>query len=128
MIERIKKELELVKVRYGDIQVGPNYDWFIIKRWALPGGWNKGETALLVLISPGYPVTAPDNFYVDNDLALASGGALGNASANQNRGGRQWMMFSYHIDGEWRPHADPLKGDNLLSFLLSVEKRLSELN
>ena|ERR1043166_4511870 len=129
MIERRKKELELVMSQYGEIEVGPGQDWFVIKRWKLAAGWNKGETAVLVVIPPGYAVTPPDNFYTDNDLRLEGGGMPDSTSSDQARQGRQWLQFSYHVeDGEWHPHADPLKGDNLLTFLLGVRKRLSEAN
>jgi len=128
-IERRKTELDLVSSQYGEIEVGADQDWFVIKHWTLAAGWNKDETAVLVLIPPGYPVTPPDNFYTDNALRVEGGGLPGSTSADQAQQGRQWLQFSYHVeDGEWHPHADPLKGDNLLTFLLAVGKRLSEAN
>lgn len=129
MIERRKKELELIKAQYGELEVGPNLDWFIINRWKLPAGWNKAETRLLILIPAGYATTPPDNFHTDNDLRLKGGAQPGNTSADADLVGRKWLLFSYHVEaGDWRPHADPLKGDNLLTFLQGVEKRLSELS
>ena len=129
MLERRKQEAELVKARYGEIEVGSNFEWIIIRRYPLPSGWNRSEVALLVLIRPGYPTTPPDNFFVDNDLRLVNGQVPGNASPNQTQLGRPWLQFSYHVDGAgWKPHPDLLKGHNLLTFLLGAEKRLSEVN
>lgn len=129
MLERRKQEFDLIRTKYGDIEVGPNLEWVIINRYPLPPGWNKAETALLILIRPGYPTTPPDNFFVDNDLRLANDQVPNRASLNQAQLGRTWLQFSYHVEGsDWKPHADLLEGHNLLTFLLGVEKRLSEAN
>lgn len=129
MLERRKKEIEIIQAQYGDVEVDPDLGWLIIKGWKLPPGWNKGETSVLIIVPVGYPLTPPDNFYADNDLRLAGGSQPGNTSPNQTRLGKPWLMFSYHVEGgDWKPDADILKGHNLLSFLTGVEKRLSETN
>ncbi len=129
MIERRKQELHLVEAAYGELEISPNLDSVIIKRWSLPPGWNKPETAVLVMIPAGYPMTPPDNFYTDNDLRLANGTSPGNSSPNQPQIGRQWVRFSYHVESaDWRPSADLLSGHNLLTFLTGVAKRLSEVS
>jgi hypothetical protein len=128
MVGRRKEELKLVQARYGDIEIGTQLEWLVINHWPLPNGWNKQETAVLVFIPPGYPVTPPDNFYADNDLRLANGNLPGNASPGQRSHlDKQWLQFSYHVErGDWHPHADLLQGHNLLTFLNGVEKRLKE--
>lgn len=129
MLERRKQELELARAAYGEIEFGDAFEWLLIKRFPLPPGWNKDVTALLVLIRPGYPTTPPDNFYVDNDLRLASSQAPANATPDQQHLGKPWLQFSYHVDtAEWRPDPDLLNGHNLLTFLLGIEKRLAEGN
>ena len=128
MIERRKEELKLVAATYGEFEHGPNLEWVIIKHWTLPPGWNKVETAVLVLIPAGYPVTPPDNFYTDNDLRVGGGTQPGNSNLNQNLVGRIWLQFSFHVDGEWKPHADLLSGHNLLTFLQGVALRFSEVS
>ena len=130
MIERRKRELELVRAEYGDLEIGDKLDWVIIKKWPLPNGWNKTETSVLVLIPPGYPVTPLDNFYTDNDLRLSNGGQPGNSSVNASQLGRSWLQFSYHVEQEdWKPHGDILQGHNLLTFLkIGVTRRFSEAN
>jgi hypothetical protein len=127
MIERRNSEFNLVTGIYGELEIATDLSWFVVKSWRLPAGWNKYETALLVQIPPGYPVTPPDNFYTDPDLLLGNGGQPGNSSAGQSLVGRQGRMFSYHVEsGDWQPHAEPSKGHNLLTFLEGVIKRLLE--
>ena len=129
MSERVKQEIQLVEICFGELEVSPNFEWFIVKSWKLVPGWNKAITSVLVLIPPGYPVTAPDNFFAEPDLRLANGMAPGNANLNQAQIGRQWLQFSFHFeDKEWMPHADPLKGHNLVSFLHGIDRRLLETN
>jgi hypothetical protein len=128
MQDRRKVELKLVEISHGDIQVAEDMAWFIIRRWPLVAGWSMAETALLVLIPPGYPVTPPDNFFVNAELRLPAGGVPGNASVVEQLGGR-WLQFSYHVEpGDWKPHAEAEKGHNLLTFLQGVKKRLQELS
>ena len=130
MRERLQAELRLIEAEYGDIEIGPNAEWFIIKRWALPAGWNKTETAVLVLVPSGYPVTPPDNFYVDDDLRVAgTNQPPGNASPGQVQAGKPWLQFSHHVEaGDWQPHPNILEGHNLLTFLIGVRQRLVEVN
>lgn len=130
MLERRKRELELLKAEYGDLEIGEKLDWVIIKKWLLLSGWNKTETPVLVLIPSGYPVTPPDNFYTDNDLRLVNEGLPGNSSVNVSQLEKSWLQFSYHVEPEdWKPHADILQGHNLLTFLkMGVSRRLSEAN
>ena len=126
MLDRWKVELGLVEAVYGPLEISPDLAWFIIPHWKLPLGWSKSKTAVLVLIPPGYPVTPPDNFYADVDLRLAGEGMPGNAGP-ESQAGRQWLRFSYHVEGaDWKSHAEPEKGHNLLTFLQGVATRLKE--
>jgi hypothetical protein len=128
MLERRQREFELIKQRYGEVEVAPDLTWIVIRRFPLPEGWSKTQTDLLVLLPAGYPTTPPDNFYTDHDLKLATGAAIGNSSENVSVNGRVTRQFSFHIEADWRPHADLLQGHNLLTFLLGVENRMKELN
>jgi len=125
MSERIKRELALVAVIYGELEIDPSLRWFIVKRWPLVPGWNKEHTRVLVLIPSGYAVTPPDNFSTDADLKLKGGGQPGNASPAQPIDGQQWLQFSYHMEAsDWQPE----NGHNLLTFLGGVERRLREVS
>jgi hypothetical protein len=126
MIERRKDELKIFRSIYGELHHGPDLEWVIIKQLKLLSGWSKAATSVLVFIPVGYPVTPPDNFYTDNDLRLMGGMLPGNSTPNQQFLGREWLQFSFHVDGDWKPHADLLSGHNLLTFLEGVIRRLSE--
>ena len=128
MNARIREELELVRLRFGDLEHSLASGTVVVKHVRLPGGWDREETDLLFLIPSGYPVTPPDNFYADNALRLSSGREPGSCSKDQSQQGRLWLMFSWHLDDEWRPHADPTRGDNLVTFLLKCLDRLKELS
>ncbi len=130
MIERRKREIELVEASFGELGIADDYSWFIIPSYTLPAGWNKPATAILVLLDPGYPETPPDNFYADLDLRLANNERAERADDGPVHNDKQWQIFSWHFEEptEWQPHADPLKGHNLLTFMDGVKQRLSEPN
>jgi hypothetical protein len=130
VLERRQKELELVAARYGELERAADLRWFVIRRLPLHAGWSKSESAVLILLDPGYPETPPDNFHTDADLTLAGGGEPGNASGMLEHAGRRWRVFSWHFEEteEWQPHAELEQGHNLLTFLLGVEQRLAEPN
>lgn len=128
MQDRRQAEIELLRRRYGDLEVGANLDWALFKAFPVPPGWSTKVTELLVMIPQGYPLTPPDNFYVSPGFRLSSGSQAGNFS-EVSLLGRQWGQFSFHPDKEqWKPSPDILDGHNLLTFMLQVEQRLRELN
>ena len=125
MTERIKRELALVQSAYGEVEVDLELRWFVIRQWALVAGWNKKHTRLLVLIPPGYAVTAPDNFFTEPDLAVNGGGVPGSTSGPVQHAGQTWLQFSYHLEaGEWQPE----NGHNFLTFLAGVARRFQEVS
>jgi len=122
------QEVELLRTKYGTLSTGEQLDWIRFEQFNLPPGWNRSQTALLVLVPAGYPVTPPDNFYVPVGLRTGSGAQPSNYTESQTLLGLQWGQFSFHLDGEWKPSADYFHGDNLLTFMLGVERRLREAN
>ena len=129
MLERRLKEIDLLRKKYGELEHGANIEWVIFKSFKLSSGWNCEVTRLLIIVPPGYPMTPPDNFYVEPGLKLASGSGVTNYSEPVSQLEQTWGQFSYHVDsGDWKATADILSGHNLLTFMLGVEKRLSELN
>ena len=128
MEERMMKEIELLRARYPNLQHGENYDWVMVPDFPLPGGWNREQTKLLILIPLTYPHAAPDNFYVESGLRLSNG----NTPSNYSEGagvpiGGAWGCFSWHPE-IWRPSPSIKDGDNLLSFIRSINIRLREHN
>lgn len=124
-LERRKEEIELLRRRYGEMEHGTNLDWVLFKSFPLPPGWNRECTELLILIPAGYPSTPPENFYVRDGLRLANGESPSNYSEGQTVLGGRWAQFSYHPQS-WDPAPDLKEGDNLLTFMLVVERRLQE--
>lgn len=127
MDARLKAEIELVKAKYPDVQYGDNPPWVFIPDFSLQKDiLNKEKTRLLFMIPPGYPVTAPDDFFVDAELRLANGEAppnFNNGSRSSNGSeapiGESWAWFSWHPNG-WRPASEIQDGDNLLSYIRGV--------
>ena len=129
MLDIRRQEIELLRNRYGPFTHSEGLDWVRFNEFPLPPGWNRTVTSLLVIIPPGYPVTPPDNFYVASGLRTASGNMPSNYSEGHSHFGEQWGQFSFHVEsGEWKPAANLLLGDNLLTFILGVERRLKEAN
>jgi len=126
-LERRKKEIELLRKKYGELEHGEGLDWVLFSQFPLPPGWNRDVTELLILVPAGYPTTAPDNFYVRNGLRTEGGGAPGNYSESQTVLGGSWAQFSFHAQS-WNASEDIEDGDNLLTFVLAVERRLREFN
>lgn len=126
-LERRRQEIEFLRNKYSETEHGPNLDWVLFKQFPLPEGWNREATELIIIIPPGYPTTAPDNFFVRNGLRLKTGQMPGNYSENQSVLGGSWAQFSFHAE-RWNPSSDIRDGDNLLTFMLEVERRLKELN
>ena len=123
--ERRKIEISLLRSRYQEIEHGENLDWVLFKNFPLSPGWNREYTELLVIIPAGHPTTPPDNFYVRDGLRLANGANPNNYSEGQSILGGRWAQFSFHAQS-WNPLPKPEDGDNLLTFMLAVERRLEE--
>lgn len=126
-MERRKHETELVEKHFGPVTVCPEFSWLIVEQFLLPAGrYNRTETRLLHFLGPGYPQTPPDNFLVPTGLRTAADGMPGDGySEGAVHFGTAWGTFSWHAK-EWRPAAEVLDGDNLVTFLVTVQKRLAE--
>jgi hypothetical protein len=124
--DRVVREIELVREKHPKLQHGDQLNWVLIPDYPLPSGrFTKVRARLLFLIPVGYPNTGPDNFFVDGDLRLAGGGTPPgmNPGPQSNTGmapvGDNWAWFSWHPQA-WRPAAAIEGGDNLLTFLRSI--------
>jgi hypothetical protein len=130
MSERVAHEIDLVRTKYPNVANGEQLNWVLIPKYPMPTGrFNKQESRLLFLIPVGYPSTGPDNFFVDADLELTTGGKpQGMNQGSQSSTGTapvqdNWGWFSWHPQN-WRPAATIEGGDNLLTFLRSVNRCL----
>lgn len=126
MHERVLAEIELVREKCPSILHGEDLNWVLVPDYPLPEGrYNRERTRVLLTIPPGYPNTGPDDFFVDGDLKLKDGGQPPSLNAGpDSSSGRapvdgDWAWFSWHPN-PWRPAATIKDGDNLLTFLRSV--------
>lgn len=124
-MERISREIEMVRARYGEVTVSPELNWIIVEHYPLPEGrYNRAETRLLHFINPGYPQVLPDNFLVPAGLRTVDGAPLGDGYKEpQNHFDETWGVFSWHAK-KWQPAPEILDGDNLLTFFITVDQRL----
>lgn len=127
MLDRRHKEIKLLRKKYGSLQHGENLEWILFKEFPYPTGWNRDESELLILVPQGYPATPPTGFCVTAGLRTASGASPSNYSEGASYLGKQWGQFSYRAE-TWNPSEDLLDGDNLLTFMIGVERRLKEVN
>src|SRR6266536_6677073 len=123
MLDRRACELDLLRQRYGPLEHGTGLDWILFRSIPMGAGWNRPTTELLGLIPPAYPLVAPDNFFVREGLRTAEGHLPGGYFEGQvSVLGPGWGQFSLHAL-EWRPGAELVDGDNLLTFMLAIERR-----
>jgi hypothetical protein len=125
MHERVQQEINLLKEEYPGLQYGQGLDWVLLPQYVLPLLYNIEQTPLLWLIPPGYPQTGPDDFFTDGDLRLKNGinPPSFNLGPNSSSGVApipgNWGWFSWHPEN-WLPATTIEKGDNLFTFLRSV--------
>ncbi len=79
--------------------------------FVVPAGQTLGETTILVVVPSGYPMAAPDMFWVEPALRLSGGGEPQGAACYETMAGRTWQRFSWHYaegGAAWRPGASDL--------------------
>lgn len=92
----------------------------IIRSYQLPVGYSHGAVDLLVRLPAGFPDAAPDMFWVDPRITLASGAEAPASNVYESHVGRQWQRFSRHLaGGAWRPGIDSLE-----SWILTIRHLL----
>lgn len=82
----------------------------VIKAIALPAGYSKASTDMLLMTTLQYPADAMDMFWVDPDVVLSSGGIPQGGESLETHFGRPWRRFSWHRNSTWVPGRDDLVG------------------
>lgn len=82
--------------------------------------WDIDKTDLLIITHPAYPNPKIDMFWVEPHLKLINGKTPKAAKVFENKLGRNWQRFSWHL-GNWNPGKD-----NLITYLNDVNERLSK--
>lgn len=112
---------ELVEDSAGRYLIVPDVP--VAAEYASAGGGPAGRTTLLIVIPAGYPMAAPDMFWVDPPLRLPGGGEPSGTSYSAAMAGRSWQRFSWHYaegGAAWRPGVS-----NLLSHVAFCRARLA---
>jgi hypothetical protein len=129
MLERIQKELELLRREYPTLEYNENGHWIKISGYKLPVGlWNREQTSVLFQIPTGYPGQAPYGFYVETGIRLKKSSAKPTAYEETVSGlgfEGQWGKFSWQQEN-WFASEDILSGSNLLNFVRSFWDRFME--
>lgn len=92
----------------------------VIENYALPPGWSKPSTRLLLKLPASFPLGQPDMFWVDEDLKLEGGTVAKQAEQVETLLGQPWRRFSWH-PASWNPGVDDIR-----TFLQFVERRLQQ--
>ena len=68
--------------------------------------YRPATTDILLRVPALYPDAAPDMFWTEPSVVLASGSMPKRAESLETICGRQWRRFSWHRSGRWDPNAD----------------------
>lgn len=128
MEDRIRKEIQLLRTRYEEVEYRPEGRW--VRLWPVPTapGWTVDPLPAAFQIPTGYPGTPPYGFYVPSGLTF-NGKAPQNCQPSPSspppfQGG--WMMLSWTHQQGWHATSDLVTGSNLLNWALSFSDRFEE--
>jgi len=129
MEERIKQELELLKLHYASVEYESSARWVLIEPLLVPEGWSEPLVQCAFKVPVGYPGTPPYGFYVPSSLRPDSG-TPGNYQAQPSDRPPfpgTWSFFSWGQEsGGWLATDSVRSGSNLLNFSQSFRARLRE--
>jgi hypothetical protein len=96
------------------------WDCLVVTGWPLPSGYTRGETDLLLRLSPGYPDVPIDMWWMDPPADRSDGQVIPQTEVREQVLGRIWQRWSRHLNpGDWRPGVDGIE-----SFLARVRADL----
>jgi E2/UBC family protein E len=96
------------------------YAVLILEEYAVPPGWSKRATRMLLKLPVSFPNGKPDMFWTDRDLTLAGGAVPDRADSFESIGGASWRRFSWHPQ-TWTPGKDDIG-----TFLEFIDRRLAQ--
>lgn len=129
MEERIKKELELLRQRYHELEYKEEGRWVRISSYPLPEGWNRSSTEVVFQIPAGYPGTPPYGIYIPSGILFnqARPDSYSEPAPTQPPFPGTWGIFSWQpADGQWRATANLVTGSNLLNWVTGFADRFRE--
>ena len=128
MNERGEVELRLLQTWQEGLEYLPTGDWVFIRDYSLSDGWLPATVDVAFQIPQNLPGQAPYAFFVSQPVTFhgqqptsytypIAEGSVPFAGA--------WAQFSWAPE-TWSPADEPLSGDNMVSFALSIQARLRE--
>lgn len=90
---------------------GNGQHYLVVPGFQLPEAWGRQVITILVQIPNGFPQAAPDMFWVEPEIHLASGADPNAAGSREIHLERQWQRFSWHYADQqaaWRPATSTL--------------------
>jgi hypothetical protein len=126
---RVDQEIEMLGARFADLEYRVDGKWIRIPKYPLPSGWGVSETQLAFAIPVQYPGGPPYGIYVPVGLRFEGKlpGSYSEPAPTQPPFGGVWGFFSWTTaDGVWRSTEDPIRGSNLLNWVLGFRQRLEE--
>jgi hypothetical protein len=92
----------------------------LVPSYALPKGFDRDCSDLLLRLAPGYPDVPPDMWWFDPPVRRTDGVEIPATQSREGHLGRQWQRWSRHLQpGQWRSGVDSLQ-----SFFALVRKEL----
>lgn len=129
LTERRTAEFALIREEYPGVEQVDGL-WAFIPDYPIPAGWEAQVPTDLAFQFPAeLPAQEPYGFWLRPALVLPGGGGPpSNSSAPvETPLGGDWQQFSWAFDG-WAPGPEPRAGSNMLDFVRSFARRLSEIN
>lgn len=80
--------------------------YVLVPHFSLPSFWSEPSVDLLISIPNGYPMAAPDMFWIAPFIRLSDGRDPGGGNNIEQHVGRSWQRFSWHYTGagtSWQP-------------------------
>lgn len=107
---RLERELGELRQSYSiEVVEDPDFVNLVFSAFPLGDGYSVRETELLLRVPRSFPDTGPDMFWVNTQVALASGQNPQAADSIESFFGKPWRRFSWHRQG-WNPNIDNLHG------------------
>ena len=92
----------------------------LLPGFALPPGYDRMQSDLLLRLHPGYPDVPPDMWWFDPPIQPADGRPIQATDSREQYLGRSWQRWSRHLNqGHWRSGIDSLE-----TFLALIRREL----
>jgi Prokaryotic E2 family E len=97
-----------------------NMTCIVFPGYALPAGYDRPSSDLLLRLQAGFPDVPPDMWWFNPAIRLTNGRVVQATEVTERHLGRDWQRWSRHFGaGQWRSGIDTLE-----SFLALIRKEL----